>query len=159
MNSLVRDHYGLFELYQSLRDQLLALLTDADLAFQPGGTNASLGALCREIGEVEQAYLQSFQTFQLDFSYRNETPGLTGSVAKLAAWLAGLDDELKKAVSALSEADIHNRKIERGGRFNVTPHHQLLIYQEALLIFYGKVSVYLKLLGKSLPEQWQDWIG
>jgi hypothetical protein len=27
-----------------------------------------------------------------------------------------------------------------------------------LLIFYGKASVYLKALDKTLPEQWQAWI-
>jgi IS605 OrfB family transposase len=32
-------------------------------------------------------------------------------------------------------------------------------YKEALLIFYGKVSMYLKAIGKILPEQWQEWIG
>jgi hypothetical protein len=34
----------------------------------------------------------------------------------------------------------------------------ILIYREALLIFYGKASIYLKALGKTLPEQWQAWI-
>jgi hypothetical protein len=35
----------------------------------------------------------------------------------------------------------------------------LEIYKEALLIFYGKTSVYLKATGKELPEQWLAWIG
>ncbi|MFP4346453.1 MAG: hypothetical protein ACLFU8_17340 [Anaerolineales bacterium] len=38
------------------------------------------------------------------------------------------------------------------------PHVQLEIYKEALLIFYGKVSVYLKALGKVPSEHWQAWI-
>ena len=46
MNRIVSEQYGLFRLYQRLRDQLLATLTDADLAFTPGGTDPPLGALC-----------------------------------------------------------------------------------------------------------------
>jgi hypothetical protein len=32
-------------------------------------------------------------------------------------------------------------------------------YHEALLIFYAKVHVYLKALGKRVPGPWQWWIG
>jgi len=45
------------------------------------------------------------------------------------------------------------------GDFKLRPAIQLSIYNEALLIFYGKASVYLKAMGKTLPEQWEDWIG
>jgi len=31
--------------------------------------------------------------------------------------------------------------------------------REALLIFYGKVSVYAKTMGKPLSQIWDDWIG
>ena len=30
--------------------------------------------------------------------------------------------------------------------------------KEALLIFYGKVDIYLKMMGKPRPEQWAAWI-
>jgi hypothetical protein len=58
----------------------------------------------------------------------------------------------------LSEEDIQGRQVDRGGSFKIKPPIQLNIYQEALLIFYGKASVYLKAMGKTLPEQWKDWI-
>jgi hypothetical protein len=39
------------------------------------------------------------------------------------------------------------------------PTEQLDVYRGALLIFYGKVGVYLKAIGVTLPPQWQAWIG
>lgn len=43
--------------------------------------------------------------------------------------------------------------------FSPPPAVQLDIYKEALLIFYGKVTVYLRSMGKALPRRWQEWIG
>jgi hypothetical protein len=117
-----------------------------------------LGALCLQIGEVEQAYIQSFRTFQQDFSYRNEDPGLDSSTERLKSWFRELDAELRSVIEALSEDDINRRLIDRGGEFQLLPRVQLEVYKEALLIFYGKVDVYLKTLGKERPEQWQEWI-
>jgi hypothetical protein len=111
------------------------------------------------IGEVEYAYIQSFKTFALDFSYRNTTAGLADSVRQLTAWFAALDQDLRATIEGLSEDDITNRLIDRGGDFQLPPQIQLDVYKEALLIFYGKVSVYLRAMGKSLPQQWQDWLG
>lgn len=158
MNSIIKKHYPIFEMYQALRDQLMEILDDADLNFRPGGENPTLGALCVQMGEVEQAYVDSFRTFKQDFSFRIEEPGLAGSPERLQAWFQELDKELKSAVAALSEDDIDNRVIDRGGDFQLRPHVQLEVYKEALLIFYGKVDVYLKAMGKARPEQWQDWI-
>ena len=159
MNSIRQNYYPIFQMYQALREQLLDILTDDDLGYRAGGANPTLGFLCREIGEVEYAYIQSFKTFKQDFSYRNETPGLESSRQQLAGWFKALDQELKETVEGLSEEDIKNRVIDRGGDFTLPPHIQLDVYKEALLIFYGKVSVYLKAMGKTLPKQWQEWIG
>ena len=35
----------------------------------------TLGALCREMGEIEHSYIQSLKTFQQDWSYRNMEAG------------------------------------------------------------------------------------
>lgn len=137
----------------------MEILDDADLSFQPGGDNLALGALCVQMGEVERSYIDSFRTFRQDFVYRNEEPGLAASTERLKSWFQELDAELKSAVEALSEDDIDNRVIDRGGDFQLRPHVQLEVYKEALLIFYGKVDVYLKALGKARPEQWREWIG
>ena len=158
MNSIITDAYSLFELYQALRNQLMEILTDEDLSFRPGGDNPSLGELCRQIGEIEQSYINSFKTFEQDFSYRNQEPGLQNSIGQLTIWFEALDKELKKVIEGLTEEMIQNQTINRGGGFNVSPRMQLEIYKEALLIFYGKTIVYLKTMEKPLPKQWQDWI-
>ncbi len=71
MNSIMQEYYPVFQMYQALRNQLMEILNQEDLAYSPGGENPTLGTLCREIGEVEYAYIQSFETFRIDFSYRN----------------------------------------------------------------------------------------
>ncbi len=159
MNRIVSEQYGLFRLYQRLREHLLAALTDDDLAFTPGGANPTLGRLCGEIGETEQAYIDSFRNFQLNFEYRQPDRALEQSVAGLGAWLAALDEELYAVVAALSDEDIAARPIDRGSNFRVPTGVQLEIYKEALIIFYGKTTVYLKLLGKTPSKQWHEWIG
>ena len=157
MNSLITDYYPTFCMYQALRGQLLELLSDDDLRFTPGGENPPLGALCVEIGEVQHAYNQSFMDWRMDLSYRNPEPGLAESVSQLAAWYRVLDAELEAVISHLSEEDIKTRPIDRGD-WSTTPLIQLEVYKEALLIFYGKVSVYLKAMGKPRPKQWREWI-
>lgn len=158
MNSIITHYYPIFQTYQGLRDVLMEILEDEDLGYRPTAQNPSLGELCREIGEVEQDYIDSFKTFRLDFSYHNEQPGLESSVALLSAWYAALDRELRAAIESLSEDDIRNRQIDRG-HFSLPPQIQLDVYKEALLIFYGKVSVYLRAMDKTLPQRWQDFIG
>jgi len=165
VNSLVRVQMAAtyFGEYQALRNELLEILSDGDLGFRIGGTSASLGALCREIGEVEHSYVESFRTFRQDFAYRNADRLLERSVVALSSWYAELDRDLTAAVEALSEDDIANHRIIRSDfdvdDFSPLPNIQLDIYREALLIFYGKVSVYLRAMGKALPGHWQAWIG
>src|SRR5262245_33479552 len=152
-----------FAEYQALRDQLMAILTDDDLAVTLGGGTAPLGSLCREIGDIEHAYVESFRTFSQDFAYRNPDAAVERSVAALRRWYAALDRDLLTAVEALSEEDIAGRHIVRGDFeadfFSPLPAVQLDTYREALLIFYGKVSVYLRALDRELPGDWEDWIG
>jgi uncharacterized damage-inducible protein DinB len=163
MNSLVRDHMTatFFDSYQVLRDELMEILSDDDLGFHVGGTNASLGALCREIGEIEHSYVESFKTFRQDFDYRKPDPVVDESVDALSSWYVALDRELMAAVGALSEEAIQTRRIVRDFDVDFAPSAstQLDIYREALLIFYGKVSVYLRAMGKAQPGHWPQWIG
>lgn len=140
MNAQVQQFWDLNRMYTPLRDQLMDALADEDLAFSPGGGNATLGELCRELGEAEYAYAQSFKTFKLDFSYRTNDDSYLTSVAKLKAWYMQLDSELEAALEAVTDDDVANKQMDRDG-YQAPLHISLDIMREALLIFYGKVSV------------------
>lgn len=157
MHSSLGVKWSWIEGSHGMRAELLGTLTDADLAFSPGGENPTLGALFREIGETEHAYIQSFKTFSLDLSYRSTEAGLEESVAQLAAWYATLDDELKAVVAAFSDEDVA-KTIDRSGY--ATPiDFQLDVYLQALLIFFGKATVYLKAMSKPLTATFREYIG
>ena len=83
---------------------------------------------------------------------------MAGSVGKLTAWFEALDEELNGLIQGMSDEGIM-QIVDRGGGFQIPAGTQAHIYREGLLIFYGKVSVYLRGLGKTFPEQWKDWIG
>jgi DinB superfamily len=165
MNSLVRDYLPATYLaeYQLLRNQLMDLLTDDDLRFRPGPGTFSLGELCREIGDIEHSYVVALRTFRQDFDWHNPDPRMERSVAALTAWYAELDRDLLAAIEALSEEDIAGRRIDRRDfdveDFSPLAAQDLDVYREALLIFYGKVSVYLRIMGRDLPRHWVEWIG
>lgn len=156
MNRFLEQHGEIFRETQDLRSQLLDLLTDSDLNFSLGGSTLTLGALCQEMGEVEYAYIQSLRTLKMDWSYRHPDPGRVSSVAGLRVWYDTLDAELRTIMEALTDADLH-KTIDRG--FPISVAGQLHVYSEAMLIFYGKASIYLRAMGKTTTRQWQDWIG
>ena len=158
MNSAIQQFWELNRMYTPLRDQLLEALTDDDLAFSPGGDNPTLGELCRTLGEVQYAYAQSFKSFKIDFGYRTNDDSYSSSVDKLKVWYAQLDAELEAALETVTDEDVAEKQMDRGG-YQVPVHISLDILREALLIFYGRVSVYTKVMGRDLPQMWGDWIG
>ncbi len=158
MNGQIEQFWGHFEMYKMLRPQLLECLTDADLAFSPGGDNMTLGELCVELGETEINYIESFKTFKMGNSGKNDDPGRAGSIARLTAWYDALHEELKAALEGISEEDAAGKMVHRGENFELPVHINLSILQEAYLIFYGKAMVYLKAMQKERPQQWTDWI-
>ncbi len=117
----------------------------------------TLGALCRQMGEIEHSYVQSLKTFKQDWSYRNMEADSESSVARLKAWFQTLDDELKTTVSAFSDEDLM-KSVDRSG-FTMPVELQLDVYLQALLIFFGKATIYLKAMNKPLPPQIQEYIG
>ena len=116
MNSLVEGEFPLHET-QRLRYDLLQTLTDSDLTYKLPGDNPTLGELCREFGDVEYSYIQSFKTFKHDWSHRTAEPQLATSVARLQAWYTTLDTEFETVVRGFSEDDLRNNQIDRGHGF------------------------------------------
>lgn len=157
MNRYMQEKWSWIEGSHGMRSLLLDMLSDAELAFSLGGQTMTLGALCREMGETEYSYIQSLKTFKQDWSYRNTDKGIEGSVAQLKAWFQTLDEELTATVSALSDDDLQ-KTVDRGG-FAMPVDTQLDVYLQALLIFFGKATIYLKAMNKSLPQPFQDYIG
>ncbi|HEX6291275.1 MAG TPA: DinB family protein [Herpetosiphonaceae bacterium] len=158
MNSLLENEFPLHET-QRLRYDLLQTLTDGDLAYQLPGDNPTLGALCREMGDVEYSYIQSFKTFTHEWSHRTTEPDLATSVARLLAWYTTLDHEFETVIRGFSEDELHHKQIDRGRGVTVSPYVQFQIYREAVLMFYAKAMVYLKALQKPINDQWRAWIG
>jgi uncharacterized damage-inducible protein DinB len=157
MNRYMQEKWPWIEGTHGMRSQLIDILSDADLSFSPGGQNMTLGALLREMGETEYSYIQSLKTFKQDWSYRNTEAGLESSITRLKAWYQTLDEQMKAVVSDLSDEDL-TKTVDRGG-FSMPVDLQLDVYLQALLIFFGKATVYLKAMNKPLPQPIQEYVG
>lgn len=158
MNRLSKEYLPLFEEYQLLKHEMLELLSDADLAHTLPNS-PSLGELCKEMGETQQSYINSFKPpYKLNFKYRNEAASLAGSVSGLAAWYTNLDKEMQALLAAFSDEDLDTIRVGRGS-WMVPIQQNVDIYKEAMLIFGGKAWVHLHAMEKELPEQWADWLG
>lgn len=158
MDQALQMKWAWIEGAHGLRSQLLDSLSDADLAFNPGGANVTLGVLLRESGDVEHSYTQSLKTFAQDWSYHSETAGIESDLTQLRAWYATLDDAMKATIEALSAEDL-SRTVDRGGGSSMPVEMQLDVYLQAQLIYLGKASVYFKALSKALPQLFQEYIG
>jgi len=157
MNRMMNEKWPWIEAAHGMRSQLFERLRDADLAFSPGGQNMTFGALCREMGETEHAYIQSLKTLKQAWSYRNTEADVVSSVVRLRAWFQTLDDEMKAAMAALSDEEV-NKTVDRGGEA-VTVAFQLDVYLQAVLIFLGKATIYHKAMNKPLPQSFEEYIG
>jgi hypothetical protein len=157
MNSLMENEFPL-HLAQGMRYDLLNLVTDDELAYKLPGDNLTLGALCREMGETEYNYLQSFKTLKYDATYRNTEPGLETSRERLAAWYKVLDEEFEAVMGGFSNDDLQNQRVERVG-WSPSLAVQFMIFHEAVLMFYAKASIYLKALQKPYSEEWRMGVG
>lgn len=157
MNRYAQDKWSWIEGTHGMRIQLLDALTDEQLAFNPGGENVTFGALCRNSGDVEYSYIQSLKTLKQDWSYHNDAPGIEGSVAQLKAWYQQMDEEMKTLVAEMSDDDL-TKTVDRGG-FAMPVEMQLDVYLQALLIFFGKASIYCKALNIEMTPVFNEYIG
>lgn len=157
MKRFIQERWPWLEEVREMRSQLLDILNNADLAFSPGGQNLTLGALLRKMGDLEHAYIQSWKTGVQDWSYHNTEAGLESDITRLKAWFQALDEELLDTISAFSKEELAKR-IDRGG-FPSTVEREVDHYGEALLIFFGKATIYLLAMNKPVPESIEQSIG
>jgi hypothetical protein len=158
MNRYMQDKWSWIEGGHAMRMELFSIVSDSDLAFSLGGQTMTLGVLFREIGEIEYAYLQSLITFKQDWLYRNIEAGLDTSSAQLMAWYQTLDDQLKSVVSAFTDEDL-TKPVQRPTDDFMPVEMQLDVYLQALLIFFGKATIYLRAMNKPLPDMIRAFIG
>lgn len=156
MNRIKNEQWPWIEAAHGMRTQLCESLSDADLAFSPGGQAMTFGALCREMGEIEHSYTQSLKTLKHEWSYRHPDADVTSHVDHLKTWFQTLDDELQVAITTFLEGD-GEKTIDRGGP--VTVEFQLDAYLQAVLIFLGKATIYLRVMNKRLPPFFEEYIG
>ena len=158
MNRYMDLKWAWIEGSNGMREGLLEQLTDADLAFSPGADNMPFGELFRQMGEVEYSYLQGLKTFVQHWDFHNTEAGLETSVSRLRAWFDELDGELHAVVSAFTDDDLARTVERRESGFQMPVEMVLDVYVQALLIFFGKATVYLKAMGKPLPPAVAEWI-
>ncbi|MAU09582.1 MAG: hypothetical protein CL607_07165 [Anaerolineaceae bacterium] len=156
MNSFAEQQLPLLDMTLALRHELMPTLTDEDLAFQIAG-NPTLGGILKQFAETEQQYADSFVTAKHDWSLTLE-PELATSVEALKARYAQTEQAFKDKLSSLSEEDVANRIIDRE-HMQIPVSTQFHIYREAFLIYSAKIVVYLRAMGKEVPEQLTMWIG
>jgi hypothetical protein len=156
MNSLfeeeIRGHH-------SMRDHLLTVVSDADLAYRLPGQNPTLGQLLVEFGDIQGVYTHSFETLTLDWAHRQLPAPVPITIASLQAWFEAQDDAMSRALGRFREEELRIDRIDRGHGFIASPFVQHEIYREAVYIFYGKLSVYLKALERDPGEDWAAWVG
>ncbi len=158
MNAQLARQMQIVELYRELRDQLIDTLTGDDLAMTPGGDAPGLGILFRELGETQSAYIESFKTFEFGPAEPCPIEGLANSFDKIRAWYTQLDTDLSAVLESVGD-DEGERPVDRGGGNQLPAWIHLDVFREALIIFYGKVSVYLKAAGRPRPQRFEHWIG
>jgi hypothetical protein len=156
MNSLfdeeIRGHQG-------MRDHLLTLVTDADLDYKLPGQNPTLGEQLIEMGNVQGVYTHSFATFTLDWTHRQLPAPAPITVSSLQAWFKEQDEAMKAALDRFTDEELQIDRIDRGPGFVVSPFVQHQIYREAVYIFYGRLSVYLRALELDAGQDWAGFVG
>lgn len=145
--------------HHAMRDLALSVVTDDDLTVPMPGDNPTLGELLLELGDLQGVYTNSFVTFGLDWAHRRIPPPSPLTVAALELWFAEHDAAMKEALDRFDETELRAPRIDRGGGFIASPFVQHEIYREAVYIFYGRIHVHLRMLGRDAGPQWAAWIG
>ncbi|MEM6427854.1 MAG: hypothetical protein AAF708_01345 [Deinococcota bacterium] len=158
MNSLMQQMGDVLIQTQTLRQQLNGVIDSSDLSYSPGGDSPTLGNLYRQLGETTQQYIEGFKTFKHSYEPVSTDAALETDLNALDTWLTELEQSLNSILSDFSEEILQTQLIDRGYGLQFPIVVNVQVYREALLIFCAKVSIYLRALGKELPEQWKLWI-
>ena len=145
--------------HHSMRDHVLTLLSDSDLDYKLPGANPSLADLLIELGTLQGIYTHSFRTFELDWAHQELPTPEPVTISTLRSWFDTQDDAMKTAMDRFTPDELQIDRIDRGGGFIASPFIQHEIYREAVYIFYGKMSVYLKALERDAGDSWTAWVG
>lgn len=157
MNSQLAEAHHVYRMTTDVRDLLLNTLSNEDLAFEIPG-NPMLGLLLAEHAGVVRSYIESFKTYRQDWSAVATDASLAVSIDTLKAAFKALDDELADVLETISDEDFKTKQIDRGG-YSFSPGAQLHTLREGLLIIMGKAMVYMRAMGKPVPQRFSDWIG
>lgn len=157
MQGQLAEAHQIYVMAAEVRDELLAQLTDIDLAFRLKG-NPALGELLSEYASVQRTYIDSFSTHLHDWGAVVTDAELAVSVERLRERFAQLDADLTTALGGLGDLDGPGPEIDRGG-WQLSAGSQLHTLREALIITMGKGVVYLNALGKPIPRRVLDWVG
>lgn len=145
--------------HHSMRDYLLTVLADEDLGLELPGANPTLGDVVIELGTIQGVYTHSLETFTLDWSHRQLPVPAAVTIGSLQQWFAAQDAAMKAALDRFTVEQLREERIDRGGGFIASPFVQHEIYREAVYIFYGRLSVYLRALERDAGPGWAAWVG
>lgn len=159
MNQIEKEFFQLLDMGMDVLEPVLKEISAGDMDFTPPGNNDSLGELCRKMGDVAHAYASSFSSGSLDFSLSAPGRDKPANGSQLSVWLRELEGTIKDAVKGFSDHQLSSQTITREGGWKIPLLTQFHVYREALLIFFGKLDVYLRILGKNRPEHWVGWVG
>lgn len=159
MNQIEQNFMPLLDMGMDVLTQALKDVSSADLEFTPQGENVSLGELCRRMGDVAYAYTESYRNGVMDFSLTAEDRKQPRNGEELSEWIRAKEALLKEAVRGFSDEELGSKTIDRGAGWKIPLLTQFHVYREALLIFFGKLDVYLRMMKKKRPEQWTQWVG
>ncbi|WP_275003307.1 hypothetical protein [Promicromonospora iranensis] len=135
------------------------MVSDDDLTYKLPGANATLGQLLIDLGDIQGVYTHSFETLELDWAHRQLPPPSPVTVANLRVWFDMQDAAMKAALDAFTVDELQVDRINRGEGFIASPFVQHKIYREAVYIFYGRLSVYLRALERDAGPSWMAWVG
>lgn len=92
------------------------------------------------------------------FDYRHPDLEVASSTTSLHEWYETLDEEFKAVLGGFTEEEVETVVIDRQV-WSVSIQENLSLYKEAIVIFAAKAWVHLLAIGKTLPDQWRQWIG